>query len=44
MDDPENPSSTQKLHASSEHLQESFSILHPTKFGRYSIVIGPEDP
>ncbi|MFI5457946.1 MAG: protein kinase, partial [Isosphaerales bacterium] len=37
MDDPENPSSTQDLHASSEDSQESFSLLHPTKFGRYTI-------
>ena len=38
MDHPENPTSTQDLHASSEDSQESFSLLHPTKFGRYTIL------
>src|SRR5271157_4193751 len=38
MDDPENPSSTEDLRTSSEDLQESFSLLHPTKFGRYNIL------
>ncbi len=38
MDAPENPSSTQDVHASSEDSQESFSLLHPTKFGRYTIL------
>ncbi len=38
MDDPENPSSTQDLHGSSEDSQESFSLLHPSKFGRYTIL------
>jgi serine/threonine protein kinase len=38
LDDPENPSSTQDLHASSEGLQESSSLIHPTKFGRYTIL------
>src|ERR1700722_1447542 len=38
MDDPENPSSTHDLHASSENSQESFSLLHPPKIGRYSIL------
>ena len=36
--DPENPSSTHDLHASSENSQESFSLLHPPKIGRYSIL------
>ncbi len=38
MDDPENPSSTQDLHASHEEAQESFSLLHPTKIGRYNLL------
>src|ERR1017187_5652062 len=38
MDDPENPSSTQDLHSSSEDSQKSFSLLHPQKIGRYSIL------
>ena len=38
MDDPENLSSTQDLHASGEDSQESFSLLHPTKIGRYTIL------
>ena len=38
MDDPENPSSTQDLHASGEDSQESFSLLHPTKIGRYNLL------
>jgi len=38
MDDPESPTSTQDLHASSEDSQESFSLLHPPKIGRYSIL------
>ena len=37
MDDPENPSSTYDLNASSEDWQEFFSLLHPPKFGRYMI-------
>ncbi len=38
MDDPENASSTQDLRTSSADSQESFSLLHPTKFGRYNIL------
>src|ERR1017187_5005165 len=38
MDDPENPSSTQDLHASGKDSQESFSLLHPMKIGRYSVL------
>ena len=37
MDDPENPSSTQNLHDSGEDSQQSFSLLHPPKLGRYMI-------
>ena len=38
MDDPENLSSTQDLHESSDDWQQSFSLLHPPKFGRYMIL------
>jgi eukaryotic-like serine/threonine-protein kinase len=38
MDDPENPSSTQDLHPSSEDSQESLSLLHPPKIGRYNLL------
>ena len=38
MDDPENPSSTQDLHVFGEDSQESFSLLHPTKVGRYNLL------
>ncbi len=38
MGESENRSSTQNLHASSEDSHESFSPLHPTKVGRYSLV------
>ncbi len=38
MNDPENLSSTQDLHRSSEDSQESFSLLHPTKIGRYTLL------
>jgi len=38
MNDPENLSSTRDLHASSEDSQESFSLLHPTKIGRYNLL------
>ncbi len=38
MDDPENPSSTQDLHASPEDSRESFLLLHPTKIGRYNLL------
>jgi eukaryotic-like serine/threonine-protein kinase len=37
MDDPENPSSTRDLHDSGEDSQESLSLLHPPKIGRYAI-------
>jgi len=38
MDDPENRSSTQYFHPSSQDSQESLSLLHPTKIGRYNLV------
>src|SRR5271166_6597186 len=38
MDEPENPSSTEDLQSSGEDSPESFSLLHPTKIGRYSIL------
>jgi serine/threonine protein kinase/formylglycine-generating enzyme required for sulfatase activity/tetratricopeptide (TPR) repeat protein len=38
MDEAENLSSTQDFHASSEDSQESLSILHPTKIGRYNLL------
>src|SRR5271166_4830031 len=38
MDEPENPSSTEDLQSSGEDSQESFSLLHPTKIGRYTIL------
>jgi len=38
MDDPENASSTQDLHAFSEDSRESFSLLHPKKIGRYTLL------
>ena len=38
MDEPENLSSTEDLHSSGEDSQESFSLLHPTKIGRYTIL------
>jgi eukaryotic-like serine/threonine-protein kinase len=38
MHDPENPSSTQDLQSSSEDSQESFSLLHPPKIGRYNLL------
>ena len=38
MDDPENLSSTQDLHPSSEDSSGSFSLLHPTKIGRYNLL------
>ncbi|MFI5457520.1 MAG: serine/threonine-protein kinase [Isosphaerales bacterium] len=37
MDDAENVSSTEDLQAGGEDSQESFSLLHPPKIGRYSI-------
>jgi serine/threonine protein kinase len=37
MDD-EDQSSTQDFHASSEDSQQSFSLLHPTKIGRYNLL------
>src|SRR3954463_12362283 len=38
MDDSENLSSTQDLSPSGEESQASFSLLHPTKIGRYTIL------
>jgi serine/threonine protein kinase/formylglycine-generating enzyme required for sulfatase activity/tetratricopeptide (TPR) repeat protein len=38
MGEPENRSSTQDLHASHEDSQESLSLLHPTKIGRYNLL------
>jgi len=38
IDHPENLSSTQDLHPSSEDPQETFSLLHPTKTGRYNLL------
>ncbi len=38
MDEPENLSSTKDAHSSGEDSQESFSLLHPTKIGRYTIL------
>ena len=38
MDEPENLSSTDDLRSSGEDSQESFSLLHPTKIGRYTIL------
>ena len=38
MDESENLSSTDDLRSSGEDSQESFSLLHPTKIGRYTIL------
>ena len=38
MDEPENLSSTEDVQSSGEDSQESFSLLHPTKIGRYTIL------
>src|SRR5271166_5826985 len=38
MDEAENLSSTQGLSPSGDDSQESFSLLHPTKIGRYAIL------
>ena len=38
MDNTKHPSSTQDLRPSSEDSQECFSLLHPTKIGRYTIL------
>jgi eukaryotic-like serine/threonine-protein kinase len=38
MDEAENLSSTQDLHPSSEDSQESVSLLHPPKIGRYNLL------
>ncbi|MGO9918787.1 MAG: serine/threonine-protein kinase, partial [Isosphaeraceae bacterium] len=38
VDDPDDLSSTQDLHPSSENSSGSFSLLHPTKIGRYNLV------
>src|SRR5271166_1209910 len=38
MDESQDPSSTQDFHAFSEDSQESFSLRHPTKIGRYNLL------
>src|SRR3954452_3239617 len=38
MDEPENLSSTEDIHSSSEDSEVSFSLLHPPKIGRYTIL------
>ena len=38
MDEPENLSSTKDANSSGEDSQESSSLSHPTKIGRYSIL------
>ena len=38
VDEPENLSSTDDVRSSGEDSQESFSLLHPTKIGRYTIL------
>jgi hypothetical protein len=38
MDEPENLSSTQDVQSSGEESQESLSLAHPTKIGRYTIL------
>src|SRR3954453_13126751 len=38
MDEAENLSSTENLRSSGEDSQESFSLLHPPKIGRYTIL------
>jgi len=38
MDEAENLSSTRDAHSSGEDSQESFSLLHPTKIGRYNLL------
>jgi len=38
MDEAENLSSTEDLQAGGEDSQESYSLLHPTKIGRYAIL------
>src|SRR5271165_1882257 len=38
MDEAENVSSTQGLSPSGEDSQESFSLLHPPKIGRYNLL------
>jgi hypothetical protein len=38
MEDSKDLSSTQDFHASGEDSQESFSLLHPTKIGRYTVL------
>jgi len=38
MDEPEKLSSIEDLRSSGEDSQESFSLLHPTKIGRYTIL------
>src|SRR5271157_2164070 len=38
MDEPDNLSSTEDLQSPGEDSQESFSLSHPTKIGRYTIL------
>jgi serine/threonine protein kinase len=38
MNEPENLSSTENVNSSNDESQASFSLLHPTKIGRYSIL------
>jgi serine/threonine protein kinase len=38
MNDAENPSSTEDIRPSGEESEVSFSLLHPTKIGRYTIL------
>src|SRR4051794_28563112 len=38
MDEPENLSSTENLQTGGEDSEVSFSLLHPTKVGRYTIL------
>ena len=38
MDDSDNLSSTQRFSPTGDESQESFSLLHPTKIGRYTIL------
>jgi hypothetical protein len=38
MDEAENLSSTKDAHSSAEDSREAFSLLHPTKIGRYTIL------
>src|SRR6516225_8528979 len=38
MDESRNPSETHDLDASREDSRDSFSLLHPTKIGRYNLL------